>query len=129
MKTIELTRGYVTVVDDEDYDFLMQWEWRAHGANPYAARSLHIFRGLKRTVFMHDQLMGFAPVDHVNLNRLDNRKRNLRPATPTGNNANVSKYKKNATSKYKGVCQRKGERKWLAQIQANDKKHRLGLFE
>lgn len=55
-------------------------------------------------------------LDHRNRNKLDNRIRNLRPATRSLNNANQS-MKRNNTSGYKGVSAKDG--KWMAQITVN----------
>lgn len=52
-------------------------------------------------------------VDHINGNRLDNRRENLRICTHAKNMVNRGVYKNN-TSKFKGVSKHKGENKWRA---------------
>jgi hypothetical protein len=57
--------------------------------------------------------------DHINHNSLDNRKANLRPATPTQSNRNRRKFSGSSNSKYKGVYWKKHIKKWVAQIGIN----------
>jgi hypothetical protein len=64
-------------------------------------------------------------IDHVNLDRADNRWVNLRMATGAQNSANT-RVKANNKSGFKGVGWCKGRRKWRAQIQANGKQTHLG---
>jgi len=67
-------------------------------------------------------------VDHINHNGLDNRKANLRPATPA-ENARYARYPKNNTSsKYRGVWYNKKKKKWRAQLSINNKKKQIGYF-
>ena len=68
-------------------------------------------------------------VDHKNHNPLDNRRCNLRICTKAENNMNVSKQRRNTTSKYKGVCWMKNNRKWRAQIRINRKSKHIGLYD
>ena len=65
-------------------------------------------------------------VDHINRNRLDNRKANLRYATRSQNGFNRINVKH--SSIYKGVFYRKVSKKWGASIRSPDKKIHLGLF-
>lgn len=64
-------------------------------------------------------------VDHINGDRLDNRKSNLRLCTDKGNSRN----KKAFSGKYKGVHFAKGSNRWVAQITKNYKCHHLGCFK
>lgn len=66
-------------------------------------------------------------VDHINRNRLDNRRNNLRLGSIEENKRNVGKFK--GTSKYKGVSWKKSKNKWCAQIKTKGKVKHLGLFE
>jgi hypothetical protein len=66
-------------------------------------------------------------IDHINLDRADNRWRNLREATQSQNRANVSAYANN-TSGIKGVNWDKRAGKWRAQIYIAGRKTLLGMF-
>jgi len=81
---------------------------------------------------MHHDVMkvpaGFV-IDHINGNGLDNRKANLRQSTYAQNSWNRGKARVKSSSKYKGVCQHKKDRKWQAQISAVGKRIYLGRFK
>jgi hypothetical protein len=98
---IPLTKGYYTLVDQEDFDQLRQWSWFAKvggtGGDAYTARSARV-NGKITTIRMHRQIMekelsaiiGKREVDHINHNTLDNRRKNLRVVTKEQNLQNRS---------------------------------------
>lgn len=67
--------------------------------------------------------------DHEDLNKLNNRIRNLRDATGAQNKHNVGILRNN-TSGFKGVSRFKDsiDRPWRAQIRLNGERHYLGRF-
>lgn len=67
-------------------------------------------------------------VDHINGNKLDNRKENLRFVTPQQNVHNKRKTIQDTSSKYKGVSWNKRRKGWLAYIMVNGKREVIGLF-
>jgi len=126
MRFIPLTQGQQAIVDDEDYDLVVQYKWHAKkGYNKfYAGRSV----GTYGKQLMHTLITGFAQVDHVNGDGLDNTRANLRPATTSQNAANRQK-RSGRSSKYKGVVFRKDRKKWIARIQVDGRRINIGLFE
>jgi hypothetical protein len=66
-------------------------------------------------------------IDHINLDRADNRFVNLREATDSQNQANRLALATN-TSGFKGVTWHKKAEKWQAQIQVEGKVYYLGLY-
>lgn len=74
-------------------------------------------------------------VDHIDGNGLNNRRSNLRLATPHQNHANTPKQRGNYSSPYKGVCFDRSRNKWLASINSaflwgiEHKKKYLGRFK
>ena len=138
MKVIPLTRGKYTIVDDEDYERLMQhsWAWvpstNSKSGMGYAVRKGSKRRGEPRTVQMHREILHAAEgtiIDHLNRNSLDNRKENLRFASVQKNAFNRSKPVMKCTSRYKGVFQRKNKKYWTARIKFNDRHVELGSYE
>jgi len=141
--TVSVMRGQITLssgnhvlVDDEDYEFLSQWKWKERGGT--AVRNKHVgtvdWRSGKRkdtTILMHRLIMN-APagmdVDHINGNRLDNRKANLRICTHAQNRAN-SKTPTTNKSGYKGVSWCKRDNRWIAFIRDNGRSKNLGRFD
>lgn len=132
MKRIPLTRGKFAIVDDEDYEWLMQWKWYAslNRGLWYAARQEQKGVNPKYScILMHRELLkppnGFE-IDHHNNNSLDNRRFNLRICTHSNNLGN-QKPQTGGSSKYKGVSWHKKNQKWRAQI--GKKRHSLGYFD
>ena len=127
-KLIPLTQGKFAIVDADDYDELSQYKWTA-AKSPntfYAVRSV---RG--RQIRMH-RLITNAPkglvVDHRNHNGLDNRKENLRLCTRSENACN-QRPQTGRSSKYKGVCWHKTQKRWHARIHSNGVTYHLGSFK
>ena len=125
MKQIKLTQGKVALVDNEDFEYLNQWKWFFDGK--YAGRRE---KTGEKEIFMHRFInntpQGFL-TDHINRNKLDNRRINLRTVTYQQNqfNRNLSK---NSSSGYMGVNWDKFNNKWLSRIKINDKLLNLGRF-
>ncbi len=131
MKEIPLTKGYVALVDDEDFDLVSRFTWHA--------REDHrtVYAGTRmpkdgRLVFMRmHRLILNAPsdmqVDHINHNGLDNTRANLRVCTHAQNQHNLS-FKSNNSSGYKGVDWKKDKRKWRAKISLGGNPKHIGYF-
>lgn len=132
MKLIPLTQGFEAIVDNTDKTWLTQWSWCIlHG---YAARSKTLMNNegkrVHRTLYMHREIMAPLPgfdVDHINGNRLDNRRENLRICTHQQNLFN-SKLSAANKSGYRGVSWDTNNRRWVVQIRLNGKPYYIGAF-
>ena len=124
MKRIYLTKGMVAVVDDEDFERVNSFSWYFDGR--YAARKAN-----GRTILLHRFVIQTPKgkiTDHVNGDRMDNRKSNLRICNQSQNRANSNRPRTN-TSGYKGVCYDTRLKKYRAYIKKEGKMHNLGLFK
>ena len=127
-KEIPLTQGKVAIVDDEDYERLKGYSWQYNRKRGYAQRIAEK-NGKRAAVYLHREIMQPPPgmqVDHINGDKLDNRRNNLRIVTNQQNQYN-SKSRK-GISKYKGVSWHKTAGKWRAYIGVDGKFKHLGLF-
>lgn len=131
VRELPLTKGYVAIVDDEDYELLSQWKWSAKvGTNTVYAYRKYRKDGKQIPVPMHRQIMGFPEnleVDHIDRNGLNNQRANLRLATHRQNAYNA-KPRKNKSG-YRGVTWYAPYEKWVAVIMNRGKKHFLGYFD
>lgn len=126
MKRIPLTQGKHALVDDKDYEMLSRYRWH-YGAG-YARRWQAGARPNRRFIYMHRALVPVLPgfeVDHVNRDRLDNRRRNLRVATISQNHANTPKRNR---WPYKGISQTPNGR-WEAQLKVHNRCRYLGTYD
>jgi hypothetical protein len=136
MKLIPLSQGLFAKVDDEDYDWIMQWKWYANKAKHtiYATRheSIKGRKGAKRGLIkMHRFILNNPTcenIDHADHDGLNNQKSNLRIANDRQNNAN-RKSQKGSSSKYLGVIHIKERGVWHARIRNNHKAILLGDYK
>lgn len=132
MKIIKLTRGYETVVDDEDYDWLSKYNWNAswRGAAYYAYRPrLNSDGPGPSTIAMHRTIMKTPDglfVDHINENTLDNRKENLRNCT-RAQNYHHRKKRRDSQCSFKGI-HKDSNGSWKTRISLNGKRYYIGSY-
>lgn len=129
---ILLSKNSSCLVDDDDYDRLSENKWYCNNAG-YAARHMRQGKYKYTMLLMHRFILGLEKgdgicVDHANLNRLDNRKCNLRICT-SGENQSNKGIQSNNTSGVKGVRWSEPCKKWHAQISFNGKNRNLGFFK
>ena len=134
VKKICLSQGKSALVDSDHYEMLSKWKWCFHHTG-YAVRTiktkLPYGRRKSHMVFMHRVVNGTPKgmyTDHINGDKLDNRKGNLRSATKAQSSMNTSPHKK-SSSRHKGVVFHKKLGKWQSQIRINGKQKHLGVFE
>jgi len=117
MKIIKLYGGQKVKVDDWDYGTLKNYKWHMTGSG-YAEVSRYMGNYKTVKTLMHQAIMWVSPgfqIDHINRDKLDNRKRNLRVATAQQNSWNHS-IRSDNRSGAKGVSWDKGREKWRADI-------------
>lgn len=127
MREITLTKGYVALVDDTDFDLASQYSWSAdiRRNTVYAQAYAGGGRAGFKKVTLHRLLMDAPPgqqVDHRDGNGLNCQRHNMRLCTDAQNKANGPKRSKYP---YKGI--RPNKNKWQAEISRPGKKY-LGLF-
>ncbi len=139
MKQIKLTQNRVALVDNDDFDWLSQWNWhylrKKTEKTGYARRSVR--QNSQLTAFrMHTEIMRYhgklqksrSEVDHINGCGLDNRKENLRVSTRQENGSNRKKHTNNFSG-YPGVSWNSRDKKWQVHIYINKKQTHLGYYE
>ena len=139
MRTIELggrkARGRVALIDDADYELVSRHKWHVfeqdHGpgrrpGGPYARTNIPRPGGGRRTIFMHNLILGIRGIDHANANGLDNQRHNLRVAGQSLNNANKRPVRRQV-SRFKGIHLHEYG-KWEARIRFGGRNRYLGLF-
>jgi hypothetical protein len=125
---IPLSKGKVALVDSQDAAKLGKHSWY-YGFRGYAMRSKLMPSGRRKTVSMHREILGakdHEEVDHINGDRLDNRRSNLRVLGRSANLHNRGAY---GPSGLKGVSWDKRKKKWRAEIGKNGKRAWLGYHD
>ena len=126
---VPLTQGQFAIIDADDADRILAFRWHFSAGYAMRRRRIHEPPG-PQLIGMHNVILG-TPAgllpDHINRNRLDNRKSNLRPATPSQTQAN-RKWPANNTSGFRGVFWNKRRGTWHAAIKIGGKNRHLGVF-
>lgn len=123
---VPLTRSkFIALVDDVDGERVLAHKW--HLANGYARSFVD-----GKNIYMQRLIMGSPPqghvTDHINRNRLDNRRENLRWVSYAQNSHNHKLSASNTTG-YIGVSWHKRKNKFTASIKVNGKTINLGAFD
>lgn len=130
MKIIYTKKGEEILVDDCDFEELNRFRWSLD-KDGYAIRDIKLERGKYKRTTMHRFIMNTPTghdTDHINHNRIDNRKENLRVCTRSENLQNMS-IKKSNTSGTTGVYWDIKNNKWRAQIQLLGKLKTFGRYK
>jgi HNH endonuclease/AP2 domain len=136
-RKIHFADGTFTLVNDEDYAFLSEFNW-SRGSDGDGRNYVYRYETAERDskkLYIHRAILAAGAnekVDHINGDTLDNRRSNLRITTSQGNAQNRAKvrtYKKMPpTCPYKGVTRIKATGKYKAYIRLNGKQIHLGYF-
>ena len=128
MREIPLTRGYVAIVDDGDYELAMRFKWYP-AIEKHTVYAVACLPNPQRTVRLHRLILGLTNpkvlVDHCNHNGLDCRRENLRTVDSKQNARNTRK-RLGYTSQFKGVYFDKACQKWRAALRIEGRKVSLG---
>ena len=132
MKEIKLyNSNMVALVDDEDYALVAKYRWRLNQGYAYSVTQGS--RKSRKSIKMHRLVLNLTnpkiSVDHIDNNKLNNTKTNLRICTSSQNSRNTIK-RSNTKCRYKGVSYdaRRKKNPWYARIRYNYKYIHIGCF-
>ena len=125
-------KGEEFYFDKEDYDLIKDYHWELHRGYITCHR-WNTETQSHNHVKMHRLIMGLKDntdyseyqVDHINHNKVDNRKENLRVVNNTQNSWNKAVWREDGSKI--GVRLERG--KWLASITVDGKMVRLGVYD
>jgi len=128
-KTIEiplLADGSVALIDAADA-VQARWRWTRQ-TNGYVVRATPT----RKAILLHREILGisdagfYVQADHINRNKLDNRRVNLRIVTIAQNRQNQPA--RGGTSSYRGVSWAKDRKRWVAYGAIDEHFYRFGSF-
>lgn len=131
-RCLDLPNGYQALIDEADWP-MVQGLTLYRGTNGYVYFSMGSLETHK-TQTLHSLLLGphkGRHIDHINGDKLDNRRENLRVATHSQNQVNRKSLNKNNRSGARGVSfapNRSPLKPWRVQITVDGKNIHLGQF-
>jgi len=131
-RLIKVSNKKFAIVDDSDFEKLNKFKWYLNTG--YAVTAKYVKGSGRKNqkqirILMHRLIINCKKgeiIDHINGNKLDNRKVNLRICNFSENIRNSSK-RKNCISRFKGVS--KLNKKWRCRLTLNYKEIHIGTFE
>lgn len=127
MKTLKI-QDQIVLLDDEDFDRLLTYAWYID-SNGYVRRTDYtegkIYKNRKKPlkiIKIHKQILNYwgnLEIDHIDGNKLNNQKTNLRIVSKSENQLNRVHLNKNNSSGIRGVSFNKWGKKnkrWMARF-------------
>lgn len=115
------------LVDDTDAELVQAYRWNIAGGGYAVSRAPE----RRSPLYMHRLILGLTDskdcTDHINGDKLDNRRSNLRVGTQALNNQNRG-AQLHGTSRFRGVSWDKTGQKWVAVVKVDGEFHKLGRF-
>jgi len=131
-RSIPLTQGFFTLVDDEDYARLARYKWTAHviGGCVYAVTGGGQAVGSAPRRVLHRMVLDLDDkdprvADHISGNTLDNRRANLRACTRGDNNTNTPP-KRHSTHGFKGLMLDPRRNRYTSVVTYRSERHWVG---
>lgn len=115
------------LIDDEDFKKVSKYKWHSLTKNLGSSYIKTYIN--KKTIYLHRFILNYFgefEIDHINRNKLDNQKSNLKISTTYDNRQVKNRYKHLSSGGYKGVIKNGGL--WKAQISIKGKSISLGKF-
>ncbi len=132
MAQLKTKCGKLITIDDCDFDLLNKKRWHLNSGK-YAVASIKTGYYKYKLVRLHRIVLGMSHedlrvVDHMNGDKLDNRRSNLRICT-SSQNARNRKIHSNNKSGYKGVSLHKASGLYTVKIRVEGKTINVGYFK
>ena len=136
MKTIYSNKWHEILVCDSDYELFKHMKWNVDYrgyARAYKGQKKDNGKWYTKTLHMHRMFYksdNNTVIDHINRNRLDNRRCNLRLVSKSQNALNSDRLNRWKSGLY-GVTirPRKNKIKWVAAITYKDESLYIGIFD
>lgn len=128
----------MTIIETRDLELVQRFPntWYAFNDHKsrgfYAVGNTSYVNGKRKIIRMHRWILGVdykCHIDHINHNKLDNRRSNLRVVSAKENGQNRECAHRNSKSGIRGVSWHKKTRKWRVQVGIDYKKVHIGYFE
>lgn len=124
-------RGNIILIDTEDLNKVSNYNWHINSEGYARARIKTRYRTMHRLILdlVNSDINLQLHIDHINRNKLDNRKSNLRICTNAENQQNA-KLPITNKSGYKGIrfIEKQTKRPWRVNIRANKQKIEIGSY-
>lgn len=118
--------------DLADAALVQRYTWHVGPRGYLSSTTGTRLKGPRISTVMHRLVLGVVDpnvvVDHINGDRLDNRRGNLRSGDSRSNNLNRAEMNRLGTSLYRGVSWDKARKRWAAHVGLDYKLHHLGRF-
>lgn len=121
MAKLRISGNRESIIDPDDFVRFSDTKWHMAGKGYVKSR-----KG-----YLHRLIIGASngeEVDHINGDKLDNRRCNLRLASSNENKWNRGKQRGSYSSRFKGVSWHAASQSWRAQINVRRKLINLGYY-